>query len=112
MLSHYRIQPNNTNKRTKKTSNTNFDNNSHCEPDVERPRLTSNDLKTFSRKSSHEVKPVISKIKLKGGGNIEINEKYLSEIIHNNYLYMDLAIEIIANDKNSKKRYSTRFKRI
>ena len=27
MLSPYTIQPNNTNKRTKKTSNTNFDNN-------------------------------------------------------------------------------------
>ena len=40
MVSPYRIQPNNTNKRTEKTSNTNFDNNSHRETDVKRPRLT------------------------------------------------------------------------
>ena len=46
MLSPYRIQPNNTNKRTRKTSNTNFDNNSHREPDVQRPQMTSNNLKT------------------------------------------------------------------
>ena len=40
MLSPYRIQLNNTNKRTKMTSITNFDNNSLREPDVKRPRLT------------------------------------------------------------------------
>ena len=34
MLSPYRIQLNNTNKRTKMTSITNFDNNSLREPDV------------------------------------------------------------------------------
>ena len=44
MLSTYRIQPNNTDKRAKKLSNTNFDNNSHCESDLKRPQLTSNDL--------------------------------------------------------------------
>ena len=32
MLSPYRINPNNTNKRTKKASNTTFNNISHCEP--------------------------------------------------------------------------------
>ena len=41
MLSPYRIQ---SNKRTKKASNTKFNNNSHSEPDVERPQITSNDL--------------------------------------------------------------------
>ena len=40
MLSPYRINSNNTNKRTKKASNTNFDNNSHHEPDVKRPQMT------------------------------------------------------------------------
>ena len=45
MLSPYRIQPNNTNKRTKTTSNTNFNKNPHREPDVKIPQLTSNDLK-------------------------------------------------------------------
>ena len=36
-LSPYRINPNNTNKRTKKASNTNFDNNSHRDNNLERP---------------------------------------------------------------------------
>ena len=44
MLSPYRIQSNNTNKLTEKTSDTNFDDNSHREPDVKRPQMTSNDL--------------------------------------------------------------------
>ena len=58
MLSPYRSNPNNTSKRVKKTSNTNFDNNSHHGSDVKRPRLTSNDLKPISKESSPEVKPV------------------------------------------------------
>ena len=45
MLSPYRIQPKNTNKRTKKLSNTNSDNNSHREHDLKRPQLTSQQLK-------------------------------------------------------------------
>ena len=44
MVSPHMIQPNYTNKRTKKASNTNFDNNSHSEADVKRPRLTSCDF--------------------------------------------------------------------
>ena len=47
MLSPYRIQPNNTSKQTKKTSNTNLDKNSLRECDIKktsielkRPRLT------------------------------------------------------------------------
>ena len=36
----------------------NFDNNSHYDPDVKRTRLTSNDLKLTSKRSSLEVKPV------------------------------------------------------
>ena len=44
MLSPYRIQPNNTNKQTKKASNTNSDNNSHRDNDFKRPQMTSNDL--------------------------------------------------------------------
>ena len=45
MLSPYRINPNNINKRTKKTSNTNSNNNIHQDPDLKRPQMTSNDLK-------------------------------------------------------------------
>ena len=45
MLSPYRTHSNNTNKRTKKAENTNFDNNSHRDHDLERPQMTSNDFK-------------------------------------------------------------------
>ena len=48
MLPRYRINPNNTNKRTKKASNASFDNNSHHEPDVKRLQMTSKDLKSTS----------------------------------------------------------------
>ena len=81
MLSPYRINPNNTNKRTKKASNTNFDNDSHTNHDLKRPQLTSNDLKTTWNEPVKNRKK-----KLKGGANIEINETYLDEIVHNIYL--------------------------
>ena len=65
-LSPYRIQSNNTNKRTKKVSNTILDNNAHRDHDLKRPRLSSNDLKPTSKETSLEVKPVKSKNKFKG----------------------------------------------
>ena len=49
MLSPYRINPN---KRTKKASNTSFDNNSHRDLDLKRPQMTSNDLKLTSNNKS------------------------------------------------------------
>ena len=49
--------------------------------------------------TSNDLKPVRTKNKLKGGANIENNEKYLDGIVHNNYLKMDLAIQITANGK-------------
>ena len=58
MLSPYRINPNNTNKRTKKVRNTDFDNNSHDEADVKGHQLTSKD---FNR---HQLK-IIRKQKQK-----------------------------------------------
>ena len=82
MLSPYRSQSNNTNKRTKKAKNTNFDSNSHHEPDVERPQMTSNDFKTTSNEPVKKKKN-----KLKGGSmqeKIEINEHYLDKIPKNN----------------------------
>ena len=82
MFSSYRIQSNNTNKRTKKAKNTNFDSNSHHEPDVERPQMTSNDFKTTSNEPVKNKKN-----KLKVGfvqENIEINEHYLDKILKNN----------------------------
>ena len=58
MLSLYRINPYNTNKRTKKVSNGNFDNNSHHKSNFKRPQMTSNDLKRPQSisESHHEVK--------------------------------------------------------
>ena len=82
MLSPYRIDPNNSNKRTKKVKNTNFNNNPHNEADVERPQRTSNDLKTFQTKSNKKNKTV-----LKAGSmheNVEINEHYLDKILNKN----------------------------
>ena len=64
MLSPYRINPNNTSKRTKNVSNGNFDKNSTQKSDVKRPQMTSIDLKrpqSISVVSHHEVKPVKSK---------------------------------------------------
>ena len=81
MLSPHRIHPNNTNKRIKRTSNTNFDNNSHREHDLERPQITSNHLKTTSNEPVKNEKN-----KLEGDANLEVNEKYFDEILHNNYL--------------------------
>ena len=52
ILSPYRINPNNTNKRSKKFKNTDFDNNSQHENDVKIPQMTSKDL------SQHQMKIV------------------------------------------------------
>ena len=75
MLSPYRINPNNTKKRSKKAKIDNI-------TDLKRPQMTSNDLKTTSDE------PVKNKRnKLKSGsiqGNIEINEHYLDKILKNN----------------------------
>ena len=81
MLSPYRINPNTTNKRTKKSSNTKFDNNSHPDPDVKRHRLTSNDLKT-NAKSNKKNKHVLKTGSVKE--SIEINEHFLDENLHKN----------------------------
>ena len=48
MLSPYRINPNNTNKKTKKASNGYFDNNSQHNLDLKRPQKTSINLRISS----------------------------------------------------------------
>ena len=78
------------------------------------PRLTPFDFgtttETTSKKSSPETdKP--KKNKLKGVANIEINGEYFDAILHNNNRKVELAMQIISNDK-TVKNYSTRFKRI
>ena len=75
MLSPYRINPNNTKKRSKKAK---IDNNS----DLKRPQMNSNDVKTTSNESIQNKKN-----KLKDGfiqENVEINEHYLDKILKNN----------------------------
>ena len=56
MLPPYRIQSNNHNKRTKKASITNFNNDSHREVDVRRPQMTSNDVVKPETKSNRRKK--------------------------------------------------------
>ena len=78
MLSPYRIQPNSTNKRTKITS---FDNNSYHDHDLKRPQTTSNDLVEHNTKPNKRNKSI-----LKPGSerkSIEVNDKYLDEILDN-----------------------------
>ena len=63
--------------------------------------MTSNDLakpETNTNTKTNEK----NKIVLKAGSmhdNIEIKDEYLAEILHENDLYMDLAMQIISNDK-------------
>ena len=82
MLSPYRIQPNITNKRIKKAKNTTFNNDSHHEPNVKTPQMTSNDLKSTQTKSNKKNKNISKAGSLQE--NIEINEHYLDEILRNN----------------------------
>ena len=82
----YRINPHNTNKRSKKVKNPNFDEDSNHETDVKRPQMTSKDLKR-PQSTSYENSKKKTKNKLKGGSiqeNIEINEHYVDKILKNN----------------------------
>ena len=77
MLSPYRINPNNTKKRSKKAKIDDIG-------DPKRAQMTSNDLKTTSND-----KKTRSKNNLKGGfvpiqDNVDINEYYLHKILKNN----------------------------
>ena len=104
MLSPYRIQPNNTNKQRKKTSNTNSNNDLHRDPDLKRPQMTSNDLTRLQMKMLNLIKT--KKIIVKAGSvhdNVEINEHYLDEILHNINPQLELAMQIISTDKLVRK---------
>ena len=86
MLSPYRINRNNTNKRTKKAKNTNFDDDSHHEAEVKRLRKTSNDFKRSQSTSNENSKKAKTKNNLKVGSvqeNVEINEHFLDKILKN-----------------------------
>ena len=89
MLSPYRINQNNSKKQTKKVLNTDFDNNSHHEADIQRPQMSSNDLKRSQSASNENSKKAKTKNNLKGGSipiqeNIEINEHYSDKVLKNN----------------------------
>ena len=87
MLSPYRINPNNSKKRSKRALNTDFDQNSHHESDAKRPQMTSNDLKRPLSTSVENSKKTKTKNNLKWGSiqeNIEINEHYLDKILKKN----------------------------
>ena len=61
MLSPYRINPNNNNKRTKKVKNINFGENASRNHDHKRPQRTSNDLKRPQSTSNETIKSLKSK---------------------------------------------------
>ena len=87
MLSPYRNNENNSKKRTKKALNTDFDNNSHHQAGIQRPQMSSNDLKRPQSTSNENSKKAKTKNILKGGSvqeNIEIDEHYLDKILNNN----------------------------
>ena len=97
MLSPYRIQSNNINKPIKKAKNTNCDNDTQPNHDNRIPQWTSNHLKTTQTKLNKQNRNV-----LKAGSvqqNIEINEHFSDEILDNNNIQMDLAMQIISTDK-------------
>ena len=73
LFSRYRIPPDNQ-KRKQKIADR--------EHDLERPQMSSKELKRPQVASNHpEVKPIKSKNILKGGAIIEINDKNLDEIV-------------------------------
>ena len=87
MFSPYRINPNNTEKQSKKVKNTDFDDNSHHETDVKRPQMTSNDLKRPQSTSNEISKKTKAKNNSKGGSvqeNDEIDEHFLDKALKNN----------------------------
>ena len=92
MLSPYRIQPNFTNKRSKKISKTTLDKNWPREHDLKRPQSTSNDLVKPDTITESIIKRTFkkkNKILLETGsvhGIIENNDNYLDEILHNKNL--------------------------
>ena len=72
MLSSYRTPPN-SNKKGQKILNRKHD--------PERHQMTSNYIKRLQLGCPETVKP--KKNKVEGGANIEINDKYVDEFLHN-----------------------------
>ena len=85
IFSTYRITPN-SQKRKLKTSKTNLDDNSSREHDFKKHQMTSKDLKSSQKIEFDSAvnRTTNNESKLKGGVNIEINDEFLEEILHNN----------------------------
>ena len=108
MLSHYRT-PSNVYKTIQKISNREIflEGTQITSNDLKRPQLTPKESSAFIE----TVKPNTSKKEnLKGGANIEINDKYSDEFLHSINPQIELAMQIISNEETIKK-HSTRFKR-
>ena len=105
MLSRYRVQRNITKKPSKKVSNKIHDDNPHREHDLKRPILTSSDLVKPDTNIESIIKRTPNKKyknSLKAGSlyeNIESNNKYIDESLHNNIFQMELAMQIFSNDQ-------------
>ena len=89
MLSPYRIQPKNTNKERKNTSNTKSNNDLHRDPDLKITQMTSDDLKRPQSTSNENVKSSKNKrkniVKARSAhDNVEFNEHYLDELLQKN----------------------------
>ena len=83
----FRIRPTITIKRSKKVSDTNIDSNSPREHEQKRARKNSKYLKRTEKTSSDpDYKTVKSKNKLNGEGNMEINDNFSDEFLHNSNL--------------------------
>ena len=102
LLPPYRIQPNITTKRTKKSSKTNIDNKSQREHDLKRPQMTSND---FAQPETNTKSNGRNKKVPKAGsphGNVEIDDECSDKILHIINHHVELAMQIISNDKTMR----------
>ena len=102
LLPPYRIQPNIKTKRTKKASKTNIDNKSQREYDLKRPQMTSND---FAQPETNTKSNRRNKKVPKGGsphGNVEIDDECSDKILHIINHHVELAMQIISNDKTMR----------
>ena len=86
--------------------------------DVEWPQMTSNNLdkpntdtectakRTFNKRK--KTKPKAESVHEK----LEFNDEYLDEILHNNNFYMELAMQIVSNDKTVRSNTLRKLKEI
>ena len=81
MLSPYRIQSKNINKRTKKASNTKFLNISNGETDVKRLQMTLNEFNTSQTNTKSNTKNKNTRKARSVHKKVEINEHYLDGVL-------------------------------